>query len=408
MNKRDILINKLNNHFNAHDEFMEISQISDSDIDKIIELYEQEASKDGKEPWNYLYFDDLIIMQKCVYDVIKDNPQYDTITSKLETLYDKELTRRLTKPVYEYGEPTGKTIRAPYTNMEEYSLTLAEMCARNMNYGGKSNEERTKAIETYSQIKNDFNKAGKEMPTNYEMQFEFAKGQIARSYVGGTPREPAIGEVYGAQDNSAWNMQQLREMQEQKVEYPDYTEEEKEEIRNQLAQAKEELRQKMNWAEQQPNEPQITSLKSDNATIDYPDDLYIQNPELVDYIHSNFSNLGKVDRILSVSGYPDPQYEVRFENGEVHTFMQPKKTNNPTPNQPNNSSLTVEQMATKMVEDMARNKIDVNGEPIVQSMENQKVLTKNMENGFAKVWILGILATLVSLGIIVLGILLNV
>ena len=103
----------------------------------------------------------------------------------------------------------------------------------------------------------------------------------------------------------------------------------------------------------------------------------IQNPELVDYIHANFSDLGKVDKILSVSGYPDPQYEVRFENGEVHTFMQPKKTNNPTPNQPDNSSLTVEEIATKMVEDMARNKIDVNGEPIVQSMENQKVLTKN-------------------------------
>lgn len=371
MNKRDILINTLNNHFSAHDEFMEISQISDSDIDKIIELYEQEASKDGKEPWNYLYFDDLIIMQKCVYDIIKDNPQYDSITPKLENLYEKELTRRLTKPVYEYGEPTGEVYKLPYTNMEEYSLTLAEMCARNMNYGEKSPEERGKAVETYEQIRNDFINAGKQMPEEYEREFS-------------------------TQTNAANN--QINQQ-------PKQTEEE---IRNQLEQAKEELRQKMNWAAQQPNEPQITSLKNDNATIDYPDDLYIQNPELVDYIHANFSDLGKVDKILSVSGYPDPQYEVRFENGEVHTFMQPKKTNNPTPNQPDNSSLTVEEIATKMVEDMARNKIDVNGEPIVQSMENQKVLTKNMENGFAKVWILGIITTLVSLGIIVLGILLNV
>ena len=60
-----------------------------------------------------------------------------------------------------------------------------------------------------------------------------------------------------------------------------------------------------------------------------------------------------------------------------------------------------------MVEAMANGQINTDGKPIVESMEQQKVLVKGMENGFAKVWLLGILATLVSFGIIVLGVMLK-
>lgn len=64
MDKKEKLFNTLNNHFNSHNEFPEIYQIAEEDIEKIIALYEQEASKEGKDPWHYLYFDELIIMQK--------------------------------------------------------------------------------------------------------------------------------------------------------------------------------------------------------------------------------------------------------------------------------------------------------------------------------------------------------
>jgi len=57
-----------------------------------------------------------------------------------------------------------------------------------------------------------------------------------------------------------------------------------------------------------------------------------------------------------------------------------------------------------MVEAMENGQIDINGQPIVQ---NQDMIPNNRTMGFAKVWVLGILVTIVSLGIIVIGIFLN-
>lgn len=176
MNKKEKLFNTLNNHFNSHNEFPEISQIAEEDIEKIIALYEQEASKGGKDPWHYLYFDELIIMQKCVYEVIKDNAKYSEITDKIEVLYQKELNRRLQRTVYSYGEPTDETYRASYTEMPEYSLVLADMCSRHMQEAQKfvmdvEHMPLTKvesALSTYESIKSDFAKAGKEMPEEQE------------------------------------------------------------------------------------------------------------------------------------------------------------------------------------------------------------------------------------------------
>lgn len=176
MDKKEKLFNTLNNHFNSHNEFPEIYQIAEEDIEKIIALYEQEASKEGKDPWHYLYFDELIIMQKCVYEVIKDNTKYSKITDKIEILYQKELNRRLQRTVYSYGEPTDKTYTAPYTEMPEYSLVLADMCSRHMQETQKfvmdiehmPLTEVESYLSTYESIKSDFAKSSKQMPNEQE------------------------------------------------------------------------------------------------------------------------------------------------------------------------------------------------------------------------------------------------
>jgi hypothetical protein len=129
--KKSKIIYVLNNHFGKHNIIPEIGKISDEDFNKIIELYEQRASVDGKDPWHYLYFDELI-MQQATYDTIKNNPNYNDITTKISALFEEELNGRLSRPVKEYGEETDKMYRTSYANMPNYAYTLAEMYLRTL------------------------------------------------------------------------------------------------------------------------------------------------------------------------------------------------------------------------------------------------------------------------------------
>lgn len=60
--------------------------------------------------------------------------------------------------------------------------------------------------------------------------------------------------------------------------------------------------------------------------------------------------------------------------------------------------------AEQMVEAMANGQIDINGQPIIQ---NQEIISNNRTMGFAKAWVLGILTTIASIGIIIIGVILN-
>lgn len=225
--KKEKFISVLNNHFGSHDVFPEVANISDEDFEKIIELYEQKASVGGKDPWHYLYFDELIIMQQALYEVIKDNYRYSDITAKVEKLFEQELDRRLQRPVLSYGEETGETYRTSYSEMPEYAMTFANMCTKNMIPDKKTFEEKKSAIDKYQQIREDFIKAGKKMPMSYETTLEYAQRNMARRYVGGTPKEPPIELVLGAENNMEANLRELRQTQERKVETPVHTEAEK-------------------------------------------------------------------------------------------------------------------------------------------------------------------------------------
>lgn len=60
--------------------------------------------------------------------------------------------------------------------------------------------------------------------------------------------------------------------------------------------------------------------------------------------------------------------------------------------------------ADLLVQAMANGQIDTDGQPIIQ---NQGVAFDNKIMGFAKIWVLGILTTIASIGIIVMGVFLN-
>lgn len=72
----------------------------------------------------------------------------------------------------------------------------------------------------------------------------------------------------------------------------------------------------------------------------------------------------------------------------------------------NNSKFedSMEQQSELMIQAMVNDQIDANGQAIIQ---NQEIISNNRTMGFAKVWLLGILTTIASLGIIVIGVLLN-
>lgn len=204
--KKEKIINTLNNHFGFHNLFSEINYVADEDFKKIIEVYEQEASKNGKNPWSYLYFDDLIIMQKSVYEALKDNYKYDYITDKVSILFENELDRRLQKPIYSYGEETGETYKGSYAEMPEYSTTLAEMCVRSIQKAEKNHNEMSinKSQKTYENIKKDFITAG--------ISFDESKyKRDTKIQQAGLPRTPAVEDVYGAEMPRDFNMRQLHE-----------------------------------------------------------------------------------------------------------------------------------------------------------------------------------------------------
>ena len=57
----------------------------------------------------------------------------------------------------------------------------------------------------------------------------------------------------------------------------------------------------------------------------------------------------------------------------------------------------------QMIEAMVNGELDTNVQPIIQ---NEKIISNNRTMGFIKVWVLGILTAITSIGIIVIGIML--
>lgn len=110
---------------------------------------------------------------------------------------------------------------------------------------------------------------------------------------------------------------------------------------------------------------------------------------------------GKND-VLSIVSYLYKQYKINIPISEqvnfdlLDTYMEycDKKQ----------LQADIKKQAESMVEAMANGQLDTNGQPIIQ---NQEITSNNRKMGFAKIWVLGILTIIVSIGIIVIGVLLN-
>lgn len=158
--KRKTLLERLN-------DLPELSIVSDVDIEKFVALYEQ-RNKDKKDIYDSI---NKIEVQTCLYEVIKDNEKYQQLIDKLVPLYEKQLSSRLTKDVYDDGAIMNQ-YQLPYSQQQEYSMVLADMYANQMKNANIQNDLKSveKAIESYEKIKADMLKAGISMnPSNEEV-----------------------------------------------------------------------------------------------------------------------------------------------------------------------------------------------------------------------------------------------
>lgn len=83
--------------------------------------------------------------------------------------------------------------------------------------------------------------------------------------------------------------------------------------------------------QQSDKEIQMPEIKK-TSTSNYDD--FEKN--LISFIETKNSNLGKVSEIISVTGYPDSTYEVRFESGEIHQITVTQDEKNMIRNQSHN------------------------------------------------------------------------
>ena len=166
--------------------FDEIRTLDDIDIDKIIQLYQSKTTEQ-------LSINNRLLLLNCVYETIAGNKKYQDLFDKLIDIYKIELDDRLTKPTTRYDDfnlvETNELHQAPYTTMPEYSLVLANMCARYMYEAQKSYTEDSiipptkveSRISTYESIKSDFAKSGKQMPEAQEQIVSQAKVMVVQA-----------------------------------------------------------------------------------------------------------------------------------------------------------------------------------------------------------------------------------
>jgi hypothetical protein len=201
MNKKQEIIKLLTRNNNN---FSEFSNITEEDFLKIITLYEDLYEKEFLKSKNFHKGDpyypttmNLLAIQKSIYETIKNNNNYRNLVLILEPEYETELNKRLKRTVYSYGEPTNETYQAPYSEMPEYSVVLADMCSRRMEEAQKQIADSKEVIlpesslQTYETIKKDLISVGINMPERSEAIAKSTQELITQK----NERETAIVEA---------------------------------------------------------------------------------------------------------------------------------------------------------------------------------------------------------------------
>lgn len=321
--------------------FNEISTLDDADIDRIIHAYQSKTS----EPMS---INNRLLLLDCVYETIADNKRYQELFDKLIDIYKIELDDKLTKPTTRYDDfnfvETSELHQAPYTTLPEYSLVLADMCTRYINESQKSYTDNSilpsnkveSRISTYEAIKSDFAKFNQQMPEVQE--------QIVSENKTSGLSQPNFNGLSDDVKRKIIEQIQLRGQGDVIISGIDNIYQEGNYIVVDAKQSNgrfigaEFTIDDFNKIINQPLQPvgehqqQKVNQESNISHNDFDKDLIM-------LIEAKNSNLGKVSEILSVTGYPDSTYEVRFEDGATHqiTITQDEKNfikNHPPVQQP--------------------------------------------------------------------------
>ena len=106
--------------------------------------------------------------------------------------------------------------------------------------------------------------------------------------------------------------------------------------------------------------------------------------DMFNYLYNSSNGIINIDEISDIVS----SYEKSKDNLLVELANQTKTMVNGT-------------RADAMIQAMENGQLDINGQPIIQ---NQNMITNNRTKGFTKIWLLGILTIIASLGIIVIGV----
>ena len=109
--------------------------------------------------------------------------------------------------------------------------------------------------------------------------------------------------------------------------------------------------------------------------------------DMFNYLYNSSNGIINIDEISDIVS----SYEKSKDNLLVELANQTKTMVNGT-------------RADAMIQAMENGQLDINGQPIIQ---NQNMITNNRTKGFTKIWLLGILTIIASLGIIVIGVFLS-
>ena len=218
--------------------------------------------------------------------------------------------------------------------------------------------KKEQIVEMINQHNKDIVEALIKITPQLSRDLESSVNTINNQNTSGTlPRTPAVEDVYGAQDNRAANLQELREMQEKMAREKEHTEAEKQAIREQMQQAQEQMTQTLNWAKQQPNVPQFTSTRSDKIE-EYPE--WTKDNGISGYTEPT------VDQVKE--GLEAQKFDEIYES-EVNKLIDLKKNNNPNYEiELNNAIKTISSLTDKISDVRSQIESDVNYEI---SMEQQ-------------------------------------
>ena len=202
MNKREQLIKLLTEEYTKYDGefrvnafttypsykkiyFYEVKEIADSDLDKVIELY------DNRSNGNWQMNNRLLLLE-CLYSVIKDNSNYSSICFKLMDIYKIELDNSLMveKEIYDDFKfvKTGEIERKSYINKMNESTILVDMCLNSMKYAQLNSDANKRAslqqlknaIYIYDSIDREFKKAGKQLSPQINAYINLVRPEIDR------------------------------------------------------------------------------------------------------------------------------------------------------------------------------------------------------------------------------------